>query len=239
MQLRRLKLLFTPEGRKEWAIDLRHWAKLYPKRAGAVVVAILLGFGWVLDSNLGSMQVIDGSTGKPLEGVYVIAHWVGTPALPLAQSRDNCYRLRVARTDAEGRYILPAWSWTIAALFQVDKGTSTAYYYPGYFEVPGHVDRHGSTAVLWPDPRSVQDRLWMISGTQNSATCMSFENAEQRRALEPVFNAMVEEAIAIGGADAKVASYSNIIWFRDVFVYGSAEKAKRAREVAKSQREKR
>lgn len=229
----RLELLRSREGRAAALAALRAWAKAHPKKAGVAAVAGLLALGWIYDHAVGrGVQVIDGSTGRPLEGVYAIWHWGGSP--PISWSTSSvCYRIRVARTDTDGRYRMPYWSWTISSLIAVQTGSGPIYYYPGYYKAPPTTADDRSKVELWPDTRSVQDRLYAIDQDQTSAQCRSFEDKQQRRALEPVYKAMVDEAIAIGGETAGVAGYKNILHLYDILRYGSWQEVDRVREQAK------
>lgn len=233
MRLRRLKLLSTPEGRKEAMIDLRHWASLYPRWAAVVVLAMLLALGWVWDNLIGrSVEVIDGSTGRPLEGVYAIWHW-GGDALPLSiQTVSTCYRIRVARTDQDERYRMPYWSWKILALFMMERGSGPLYYYPGYYYAGPESLLDGKNRVaLWPDPRSVQDRLMAIRRDQSSADCMSFDDADQRKALSPVFDAMMKEAEALAVTPMHRISSDSVRFRYNILRFGTAEASRIEREI--------
>jgi len=232
MRFHRLKLLLTPEGRKEWAIDLRHWAKFYPKHAGAVVLAILLGLGWVWDNLVGrSVQVIDGSTGRPLEGVYAIWRWKGH-ALPLSiQAVTSCYRIRVARTDEDGRYRIPYWSWTIWAVLAIDRGSGSAYYHPGYYEESDPEARREGHITLWPDPSSVQDRLMEIRRDQSGLQCAPFDDEEQRRELGPVYEAMTKEAEAIAVTSMHRISSDSVRFTYNILRFGTSEASRIEREL--------
>lgn len=231
MQLRRLKLLFTPEGRKEAVIDLRHWASLYPRRAAALVFAMLLALGWVWDNLIGrSVEVIDGSTGRPLEGVYAIWKWYGNvPISPVLVS--GCYRIQVASTDEDGRYHVPYWSWTIRSIFLLDKRSGADYYYPGYYEAPSPEGRREGQVTLWPDPSPVQDRLMAIRRDQSSADCVSFEDDDQRRALSPVFEAMTKEAEAIAVTPMHKISSDSIRFTHNILRFGTEEASRIERQL--------
>lgn len=47
--------------------------------------------------------VVDARTGRPLEGVYVVARWRGDKLSPVQAAR-GCYRVQLASTAADGRY---------------------------------------------------------------------------------------------------------------------------------------
>ncbi len=54
-----------------------------------------------------SGQVIDAETGKPIEGVFVLAFWKGEVGLFDAQS--ICYHVETAVSDDEGQFHIPGW----------------------------------------------------------------------------------------------------------------------------------
>ncbi|MBK6981854.1 MAG: hypothetical protein IPH30_10420 [Betaproteobacteria bacterium] len=53
--------------------------------------------------------VIDGSTGKPMAGVHIVASWSGSIAMPV-QPSTRCYHAEAAVTDERGRFSLSTFS---------------------------------------------------------------------------------------------------------------------------------
>lgn len=219
----RMQKLKTREGRAAALTALRAWSKTHPKKAGVAAVAGLLALGWVYDNYLSpTVQIIDGATGRPLDGVYVIAKWSGSVPMP-PESRTGCYRIRVTRTDDDGRYRMPSWSWAIGALISQGKGRRVIVYHPGYFEALSQPERQEDQIVLWPDTRSVQDRLMAIRQDQTSAQCRPFEDAQQRRVLEPVYEAMWKEAESIAETPMHRISSDSVRWKYNILRFGEPE----------------
>ena len=57
-----------------------------------------------------SATIVDGETGRPLEGTVVVAQWIYF-RVGLGDSGDVDYRLKIleAVTDKEGRFTIPGW----------------------------------------------------------------------------------------------------------------------------------
>lgn len=53
--------------------------------------------------------VLDGSTDKPLVGAIVIAQW-GGDVRGVVQGSSICYHSETALTDANGKFVIPAWN---------------------------------------------------------------------------------------------------------------------------------
>ncbi|MBL0142900.1 MAG: carboxypeptidase regulatory-like domain-containing protein [Betaproteobacteria bacterium] len=53
--------------------------------------------------------VIDGSTGKPMAGVHVVASWTGSVSIAV-QPFTRCYRAEATVTDERGRFSLSTFS---------------------------------------------------------------------------------------------------------------------------------
>lgn len=52
-------------------------------------------------------QVVDATTGKPIEGAYVVAQWASNAGI--ADSRSICYHVETAVSDKSGRYRISGW----------------------------------------------------------------------------------------------------------------------------------
>src|SRR5437899_742465 len=79
----------------------RLWITAAAGLAG-VVVAYFLGVG----------TVIDEMTGKPIEGVYVVARWTARQITQI-ESSDACFKVVSTKTDSSGRFMLWPISWNI------------------------------------------------------------------------------------------------------------------------------
>src|SRR3954451_6331958 len=75
-------------------------------RVGWLLASLVAVLTSACDANPDSdAQVLDGTTGKPLAGVYVIATWdIWTP-MPV-ESHTSCGKVEVTRTDANGHFVV-------------------------------------------------------------------------------------------------------------------------------------
>ncbi|MEP6636459.1 MAG: hypothetical protein ABJB97_07015 [Acidobacteriota bacterium] len=138
-------------------------------------------------------KVIDGSTGRPLSGVYVIGAWVVSSGIGVV-AKSGCGKLEVTRTDEQGRFTLSKWSESILAHLIGDENLNVYYYMRGYRWEKGH-PQLGDTVVLIPDTRSALERLGYISETAGKADCGSIEQ-RKKKAL-PLYRVMYEEASSL------------------------------------------
>jgi hypothetical protein len=85
--------------------SIRQWPTWAKWIGGAV--ALWWVAGWTLPS---FGRVIDESTGKPVQGAYVVRVW-NAFGMTMGGGRPSCIALRVARTNAAGEYFIsPAWA---------------------------------------------------------------------------------------------------------------------------------
>ena len=144
-------------------------------------------------------KVIDGSTGKPLSGVYVIGAWVVSSGIGVV-AKSGCGELEVTRTDEQGRFTLSNWSGRILAHLIGDETLNDYYYMRGYRWEKGH-PQIGETVVLVPDTRSPLERLGHISELAGKADCGSF--SERRVKALAMYRSMYEEAAPIASSTGK------------------------------------
>lgn len=70
-------------------------------------------------------QVIEEGTNKPLPGVIVVAHWLGTVSGFGGHGGTSCRHVETATTDDQGRYRLAFWE---------DRGPTVVYTYKVGYE---------------------------------------------------------------------------------------------------------
>ena len=99
-----------------------------------------------------SGQVTEKGTQKPLEGVVLVKVWRGT--LPgVVQTSQKCYHLATARSNNEGRFLLPRFSTRLSATFDRSAYIEVAYK-PGYhvadtnFEDRIVMERHSDSPAV-------------------------------------------------------------------------------------------
>lgn len=149
---------------------------------------------FVLSACARAEHVIDGSTGKPLAGVYVIARWDGTTPMP-AKAISGCYQLMVTQTDEGGEYSMSSWSWTPRALITQDSYRTVFYYKAGYTEAGKDEGKDRDPVVLWPDARPARERLQYILHLETQSECGSRE--QRKGKLIPLYQAVLNETRGI------------------------------------------
>ena len=161
-------------------------------------------------------KVIDGSTGKPLAGVYVIGAWVVSSGIGVV-AKSGCGKLEVTRTDEQGRFTLSKWSGNILAHLIGDENLNDYYYVRGYRWEKGH-PQIGETVVLVPDTRSALERIGHISELTGDADCGSVQ--EQIKKALPLYHVMYEDAVAIASNRDDRRVLSNILFKIEVLELG-------------------
>jgi len=74
--------------------------------------------------------VIDGSTGKPMAGVHIVAAWYGSIAMPV-QPNTRCYHAEATVTDERGRFSLSIFTGNLNPLMW-DRSRNVWAIAPGY-----------------------------------------------------------------------------------------------------------
>ncbi len=143
------------------------------------LLSVAIGAGVMLVSEVSyglEGKVIDGSTGKPLAGVYVIGAWQINIGLP-GKSISGCSKLEVVRTDEQGRFALSTWSGSILAHLFGDENLNDYYYLAGYRWEKGR-PISGESVVLVPDTRTAIRQLDRIGELMEKADCGSAGSAK-------------------------------------------------------------
>jgi hypothetical protein len=187
----------------------------------AAIVAIARTSGTQVEPALQAAKsgvVLDAATGKPVEGVYVAVRWLEqTSQLPLlgGKLRGQCVNRVVVRTDAEGRYRIPAAR--LAAATNLQAGVRTEYFWDLYTYAPGYDGRSqtlahpravsnlaGDQAVVEPvllgaGHAAPQQRLATLADTLAQFTCHPF--AHDAGAIEQSIAAEAAAAACLPGTD--------------------------------------
>lgn len=140
-------------------------------------------------------KIIDEETGKPLEGVFVMAMWNAGVVNP-AISQSTCYHFEITKTDKEGKYKLSTWSGNFNPLYY-DRYIAHEYYLPGYTSSSNNIVDSG----LWNMKRtkqSIEERL--KSFVHNRYTSCTTEK-ERKKKLVPLLKAQYEEGQKIAVTD--------------------------------------
>jgi hypothetical protein len=160
--------------------------------------------------------VIDGSTGAPLAGVYVIGAWWVSISMPV-KSMSGCSKLEVVRTDEQGRFALSTWSGSIRAHLFGDENLNDYYYLKGYRWETGRPSNR-ETVVLVPDTRSAIFQLDRIGQLMEKADCGPLE---QRKVLAlPMYQAMYDEARPMASSYDERRSLSSLLFMVESLAVG-------------------
>ena len=137
-------------------------------------------------------QVLEAETKKPLPGAIVVARWKGSHSV-IAETKDECYHVETATTDADGRYRIPAWS----------RGTKGPLFTPGPWYM--HVHKAGYEEY-WPagftdtDKKNVRYLKPFTGGREERLAYLSriAVSCSDRKEIEinllPLYKALYEEA---------------------------------------------
>ena len=86
----------------------------------AIVMLIFTGCATAVSGLPITGQVIEEGTNKPLPGVIVVAHWLGTVSGFGGHGGTSCRHVETGTTDEQGRYRLAFWE---------DRGPTVVYSY--------------------------------------------------------------------------------------------------------------
>lgn len=167
--------------------------------------------------------VTDMTTGKPVEGAIVIWRWEGRHSVSIADSQHICYRVDLATTDDNGRYLFPAWEVhnkdipDIQGKFDVVRGV-----YKNGYQWWGTMP-HSATALKVKSINNDDEYLKSLQQTNNAPVCgltyLNFTD-EKRKQFMHLFEFLVEDAMHLKGTperDNLIAfSQRQIKYFRDL-----------------------
>ena len=155
-------------------------------------------------------QVIDEETGKPLEGVFVMVSWRSHgPSVVI--NKTVCYAFETIRTDKNGQFEMPKFSWNFNPLHW-DRNRSVELYLAGYERSPN--DFHDSdVAKMRRFKGTVEDRLKKLISVGYRHSCVPEAQAKEK--LAPLYKAQVEEAIniAVSTSDKKIVQSLRLLHF--------------------------
>lgn len=132
-------------------------------------------------------QVLEEATNKPLSGVIVVAHWLGTVSGLGGHGGTVCRHVETATTDAQGYYSLPRWE---------DRGPNLIYSYKvGYerSEVYGKIRTFERVVELMR--KSIETpaiRIKTLARLSDAVECA--QAGDSRMNLLPIEKAAYEEA---------------------------------------------
>ena len=173
--------------------------------AGAIFpFAVFRAIQYVVDTGV----VIDGSTGKPLEGVHVIARWE-SQIFQGANSTHGCFKVASDISNRWGEFNVSSLSWNFSpVLFDRERWQ---YFYREGYKLEGTLEEtQGKRIVMVPDPRTGYERINYVRDVGGGSGCGS--EREQRSALQPVFRAAVDEIRKLASTPGELNGLANALF---------------------------
>ena len=133
-----------------------------------LIVVVLILRACTIGGEAQQGRIVD-ENGQPVEDALVLVTWVGNQAISLADSTYACIHLDVAKTDKDGRYSIP--SWTYKRMNRIDFWIS---------DLNGHVQvykkgYHWKSSRLIPFEGTREERFEYLYKLHKSANCGSSE----------------------------------------------------------------
>lgn len=144
--------------------------------------------------------VLDKNTHAPIEGAIVVARWLGYIS-QLVDTQSTCYHVESAVTDAEGRYVLSAWTKLPSKVHHEE--IALTIYKAGYIEdiagvevMAGKFHERAAPEVIFliKDPSSDEKRLENI--IRHSVSCYG-AGKKGKNELLVLYKSLYEEAISL------------------------------------------
>ena len=137
-----------------------------------LIVVVLILRACTIGGEAQQGRIVD-ENGQPVEDALVLVTWVGNQAISLADSTYACIHLDVAKTDKDGRYSIP--SWTYKRMNRIDfwisdVGELIHVYKKGYQLKSGR---------LVPFEGSKQDRLKYLLDLSRDAFCGTIDERKK------------------------------------------------------------
>jgi hypothetical protein len=137
--------------------------------------------------------VLDEETHQPIEGAIVVARWFGTISA-VFDSQTTCYHVESTSTDAQGRYLIPAWTKLPGKVHH--SAVNYTVYKAGYRQLAERMPMGGE--LLQRDTGSLSDRLQYLGKLSGATRCG--EPGDSRKQLIPLYRALYAEAKRTAGA---------------------------------------
>lgn len=172
-------------------------------------------------------KVLDAETKEPIEGVVVVYHWKGT-ASSFVVSRDQCYHVESAVTDADGVFVVPAWKESFRnrqhRYLDPKWYSMKLAYKPGYrvseLSYKEQALRQNLYYLEKYEAKTREERLWYLLDVIRGSECGNPEN--MRRALQRIYLAVYDQASALA-SDARHKEIIDEIRYTIVRILGYSE----------------
>lgn len=140
-----------------------------------------------------SGRVIDGATGRPIEGAVVVAKWQILQRLPLNSTTERIIRLEETLTDKDGRFQISALdSYAPPSGWEREGGAFPLllFFKPGY-------DPSGYNQFTWEngDPQNVGKHVPLTIGWSRDVPLFRYTTGPfaEARSDDPIYRRMTEE----------------------------------------------
>lgn len=173
----------------------------------AVLLALyasLSGCAGIHDWDAMRGRVLGAENKGPIRDVVVVYRWIGT-ASNFAGTSDVCYHLESAVTDANGLFVIPAWSESLLNWQHLVLGAKRYWiavaYKPGYvvsdLTYKEEALRQHIVYLEKQKSQSREDRLWDLVGLIGRTDCepASEPASEQRQKILGFYRAIYREAV--------------------------------------------
>lgn len=184
----------------------------------AVLLALcaeLLGCAGIRDWDTSRGRVLDAQTKEPIEDVVLVYHWKGTSGGFVASS-DQCYHVETAVTDADGVFVIPAWSESFfnkQHLYLDPKWYFMAVAYKPGYRVSNLTYKNDAIQqhIVYLEKQkyqSRQDQLWDLLDLIRRSECGDVQNI--RRALQSTYVQIYRQANEIAQTEREKAVLDEI-----------------------------
>lgn len=169
--------------------------------------------------------VREEGTNKPVPEAIVVVRWQGH----LGYSGTICYHVETTKSDAEGRYRIPAWSKPSPYGNITDRTWLSWVYKPGYQYA--RVQRIKGVSYIQPFTGTREDRFkYLFRLDQSIASCRSPEAEEEN--LVTFYRALYEEMKALAESREEADFADGYLKRAETLELGREEAERRARARA-------
>lgn len=169
-------------------------------------------------------QVIDVDTGKPLEGVIVLARWRGRKSM-LVDTQGTCYHVETATTDKNGWFEIPSYNEGLGKMSISSKGNRFSFYREGYvfYSKTEVFSLHAKKIHMKKFKGTNAERFKFLSDF--NASCHSSGDSEKNS--YNIRKLIYEEAKLLAFSKEQKRLLEYLLWSAEDSLYGVIEAEKR------------
>jgi hypothetical protein len=154
-------------------------------------------------------RVVDGTTGQPIEGAYVIGRWEGGGGFVVSSS--GC-TLAIDKSNAKGEFELVSGTSFLGRLFGIRSQPFVFFYRPGYIEPERYPDGIEPWTLI-PDRSSSYERIRHLIKVQGFIDCGGEEIKDHGEELKPIYRAMIIEGTSLAKSrDERIEALKLYFW---------------------------